>query len=52
MFSFNTMSALSILSAFLFGIITIDLLLKLARRINFGVFVLFFGILTLLSTAL
>jgi undecaprenyl-diphosphatase len=49
MFSFSALSAVSIIFAFIFGIITIDLLLKLARRINFGVFVLFFGLLTILS---
>lgn len=52
MLSFSAVSALSLFSAFIFGIITIDLLLKLARKINFGVFVIFFGILTLLSTLL
>ena len=33
--------------SFIFGIITIDVLLKLAKRMNFGYFVLFFAILTL-----
>jgi undecaprenyl-diphosphatase len=37
--------------SFVFGLATIHLLLKLAEKINFGYFVLFFGILTLLSAA-
>jgi len=37
------------LFSFLFGLLTIDLLIKTSRKINFGFFVLFFGILTILS---
>jgi undecaprenyl-diphosphatase len=36
--------------SFIFGLATIHALLKIARRINFGYFVLLFGILTILST--
>lgn len=36
--------------AFVFGLATIHLLLKLAQKINFGIFVLFFGLLTIFST--
>ncbi|MEX0933528.1 MAG: undecaprenyl-diphosphate phosphatase [Candidatus Paceibacterota bacterium] len=45
-------SLVGILSSFIFGIITIGLLIKLARNINFGLFVLFFGFLTILSAFL
>jgi len=37
--------------SFSFGLITIHLLLKIAEKINFGYFVLLFGILTILSAA-
>jgi len=40
----------SLLFSFLFGLLTIHFLLKIAKKINFGLFVLFFGILTILST--
>jgi undecaprenyl-diphosphatase len=40
---------LGILSAFVFGLITIKLLLKLADKINFGYFVLVFSALTIIS---
>jgi len=33
--------------SFIFGLLTIDLLLKIAKRINFGYFVLIFGLLLL-----
>lgn len=36
--------------SFVFGLATIHLLLKIAEKINFGYFVLIFGILTILST--
>lgn len=36
--------------SFIFGLATIHLLLKLAEKINFGYFVLLFGILTIFST--
>lgn len=35
--------------SFIFGLATIHLLLKIAQKVNFGYFVLFFGILTILS---
>lgn len=37
----------SLLFAFAFGLLTIDILIKVARRINFGYFVLLFALLTL-----
>lgn len=40
---------LGLLSSFVFGLITINLLLKLARRVNFAVFVLIFAVLTIIS---
>lgn len=48
-FSFDGYSFISFLFAFVFGIITIDLLLRFARKINFGYFVLIFGIITILA---
>lgn len=36
-------------TSFVFGLLTIDLLLRLARRVNFAHFVLFFGILTIIA---
>lgn len=36
--------------AFIFGYITIDVLLKVARKINFGKFIIAFGILILIAT--
>jgi undecaprenyl-diphosphatase len=44
--------AAGIAAAFVFGLLTIDLLLRLARRINFGYFVAGFGILVLASAPL
>lgn len=41
-----------IIPSFLFGLLTIDLLLKIARKINFGHFVLLFGIVTILAVFL
>lgn len=41
-----------IASAFIFGLLTIHLLLKIAEKINFGYFVLFFAALTLLSVVI
>ncbi len=38
-----------LITSFVFGLLTIDLLLKLAKRINFAHFVLFFGILTIIA---
>ena len=39
-----------VLFSFLFGIVTIHFLMKLAGKVNFGYFVLFFGILTVVSS--
>jgi undecaprenyl-diphosphatase len=39
----------SLLSAFIFGMMTIHLLLKLAEKLNFGFFVTFFGMLVVIS---
>jgi len=46
---FSPEMALGLVFSFIFGILTIDLLLKLAKKINFGYFVLFFGILVIVS---
>lgn len=48
-FSLTRESLIGLLSSFIFGIGTIHLLLKLAQKINFGKFVIGFGLLTLLS---
>lgn len=47
--SFNPESLAGVLAAFVFGYLTIGFLLKLAKKINFGWFVLIFGVLTILS---
>ncbi len=47
-FSFELL--IGLISSFVFGLLTIDLLLKLARKINFGYFVLIFGFLIIIST--
>ncbi|MFH1602227.1 MAG: undecaprenyl-diphosphate phosphatase [Candidatus Shapirobacteria bacterium] len=39
-----------LLFSFVFGYLTIDLLLKIAQKINFGKFVIFFGLLTILAS--
>lgn len=46
-FSLGALAGL--LASFLFGIATIHLLLKVARKINFGLFVLGFGVLAILA---
>jgi len=45
-------SLVGLLFSFIFGLITIHLLLKIAAKVNFGYFVLFFGILTILSAVI
>ncbi|MFW5888309.1 MAG: undecaprenyl-diphosphate phosphatase [Patescibacteria group bacterium] len=40
---------IGLLSSFIFGLLTIDLLLKTARKVNFAHFVLFFGLLSILA---
>ena len=48
-FSFSLEAAVGLFFAFLFGILTIDLLLKTAKKFEFGWFVLGFGVLVILS---
>jgi undecaprenyl-diphosphatase len=48
-FSFDLESLIALLASFIFGWLTIKYLLKLAQKINFGYFVLFFAVLTLLA---
>jgi len=48
-FSFSLEAAVGLFFAFLFGILTIDLLLKAAKKFEFGYFVLGFGVLVILS---
>jgi undecaprenyl-diphosphatase len=48
-FNFELNSLIALLSSFIFGWLTIKYLLKLAQKINFGYFVLFFAIITLLA---
>jgi undecaprenyl-diphosphatase len=43
---------IGLLASFVFGLLTIDLLLRLARKINFAHFVLFFGVLTILAAVI
>lgn len=43
--SFNSYNILALVFSFIFGIITIDLLLKVAKKVNFGYFVLGFAFL-------
>ena len=45
----TSVSIYGLLSSFLFGIISIHLLMKIAKKVNFGYFVLGFGILMMLS---
>ena len=40
---------LGLIAAFVFGLLTIHLLLKVAERVDFSLFVIGFGLLTLLS---
>ncbi len=46
---FDITSLVALLTAFIVGILTIDFLIKISRKINFGLFVIGFGILTLVS---
>ncbi|MFH0906781.1 MAG: undecaprenyl-diphosphate phosphatase [bacterium] len=48
-FVFSEEALYGLLFSFIFGLLTIGLLLKLAKRINFGYFVLIFGILVVVS---
>jgi len=49
MFALSLESLLGFCFSFVFGILTIHILLKLADRVNFGIFVLFFSLLTIIS---
>jgi len=51
-FAFSKEAAVGLFFAFLFGILTIDLLLKAAKKFEFGWFVLGFGILVVLNWVL
>ena len=51
-FAFNLTAIFGVLFAFIFGFLTIHLLFRFARKINFAYFVLFFGILTIFSVFL
>ncbi|MFH0805752.1 MAG: undecaprenyl-diphosphate phosphatase [Patescibacteria group bacterium] len=48
-FTFSLEMFLGLAFSFIFGLLTISLLLKIARKINFGYFVLVFGVVVLLS---
>lgn len=47
--AFSVRGLIGLLFSFLAGLLTIDLLLKVARKINFGYFVLIFGLLTIIA---
>ncbi len=46
---FSKEAMLGLLFSFIFGLLTIDLLMKITKKINSGFFILFFGVLTILS---
>jgi undecaprenyl-diphosphatase len=48
-FQFSPDKIVGLLSAFVFGLLTIHLFLKLAQKINFGLFVVLFGFLTFVA---
>jgi len=48
-FSFSAVSLWGLLFSFVFGLATINILFKVARKINFGYFVLFFAVLVVAS---
>jgi undecaprenyl-diphosphatase len=48
-FTFSIEMFLGLVFSFVFGLLTIDLLLRLARKINFGYFVLIFGLVVIVS---
>lgn len=48
-YGLNREGLIGILSSFIFGLVTIKFLMRIAERINFGKFVLLFAILTLIS---
>jgi undecaprenyl-diphosphatase len=48
--SFFTLGAiLGLATSFIFGYLTIEVLMRMARKVNYGLFVIFFGAITLLS---
>ncbi len=47
---FSFLSLVGLIFSFIFGLATIHLLLKMAQRIDFGIFMLIFGVVTILST--
>lgn len=51
-FSFSVEGIVGLLFAFVFGLITIDLLLKLAKKLQFGYFVVLFGLVTIVAAIL
>ena len=51
-FSVRIEDILGLISSFVVGILTIHLLLNLAKRINFGYFVMIFGVLAIISVLL
>jgi undecaprenyl-diphosphatase len=51
-FSLSINSFLALLFSFAFGFLTINILLKVAKKINFGYFVLVFGVLMILVSFL
>lgn len=46
---FTAEMLLGFIASFVFGLLTIDLLLKVARRINFGIFIIAFALITLVA---
>jgi len=50
-FNFNSLNLISLFCSFIFGLLTIKLLLKIVNKINFGYFVLVFGFILLLFSA-
>ncbi|MDD3374107.1 MAG: undecaprenyl-diphosphate phosphatase [Candidatus Omnitrophica bacterium] len=48
-FEFSFEALAGFLFSFIFGLLTIHLLFKIAEKVNFGYFILFFGILTIIS---
>ncbi len=48
-FSFNNVNFIGLLFAFIFGILTIDIFLRLAHKLNLGCFIIFFGLLMIVA---
>lgn len=49
---FNSTSWIALITAFVVGLLTIRILLKISRKINFGWFAILFGVLTIVSIML